>query len=199
VFLSSGRAEAGVKAETKTPLALTIIQPGEIFGELAVLTNQKQSATVTAVEPSEVVLLHRNEFFILLRERPAIAEELLRILAFRVLRLTEQVKILGLKSGYRRVAAALLFLTRFCDERRAQLTEEYVGRFCEMSYRQVLRVFEAFKKAGLVEVDPKSRTIAVVDEHGLSRFVVTGRKSLPVLKEGPRGKPLRSAIPRPRP
>lgn len=51
--------------------------PGEHFGEMALIRAVPRSATVTASEPSDLIVLHRSDFFELLRKEPELAVKLL--------------------------------------------------------------------------------------------------------------------------
>ncbi len=51
--------------------------PGEHFGEMALIRAVPRSATVTASEPSELIVLHRSDFFEVLRKEAELAVKLL--------------------------------------------------------------------------------------------------------------------------
>jgi CRP-like cAMP-binding protein len=60
------------------------IGPGGGFGEMALFSDRPRSATVTAVEPTDCLALHRLEFLDELRRSPEIAIVLLDSLARRL-------------------------------------------------------------------------------------------------------------------
>ncbi len=51
--------------------------PGEHFGEMALIRAVPRSATVTASEPSQLIVLHRSDFFEILRKESELAVKLL--------------------------------------------------------------------------------------------------------------------------
>lgn len=51
--------------------------PGEQLGEMALIRSMPRSATITALEPSEVIALKRAEFFEIIRTEPDVAVKLL--------------------------------------------------------------------------------------------------------------------------
>jgi CRP-like cAMP-binding protein len=63
---------------------LRTIGSGGVFGEMALFTDRPRSATVTAVEPTECLALHRLEFLDELRQNPEVALRLLDTLAARL-------------------------------------------------------------------------------------------------------------------
>jgi CRP/FNR family transcriptional regulator, cyclic AMP receptor protein len=60
------------------------IGPGGVFGEMALFSDRPRTATVTAIEPTECLALHRLEFLDELRRSPEVALRLLDTLAVRL-------------------------------------------------------------------------------------------------------------------
>ena len=58
--------------------------PGDVVGELAVITHEPRNATVTAVTEVELIHLTADRFTQLLADVPAIAAKLLTVIADRV-------------------------------------------------------------------------------------------------------------------
>jgi CRP/FNR family cyclic AMP-dependent transcriptional regulator len=69
-----------------------IFGPGEVFGEIALLTGDERTATVTAIEEAELLTLDRRDFFDFLDRHPTLAVKLLGVLAGRVKRISELVE-----------------------------------------------------------------------------------------------------------
>jgi CRP-like cAMP-binding protein len=63
---------------------LRTIGPGGVFGEMALFSDRPRSATVTAIEPTDCLALHRLEFLDELRRSPDVALRLLDTLAVRL-------------------------------------------------------------------------------------------------------------------
>ena len=61
----------------------TMFQAGDFFGEMALLDPGPRVATVIAEGPTEVLVLHGNEFAALLDASPSITKKLLIVLAKR--------------------------------------------------------------------------------------------------------------------
>jgi CRP-like cAMP-binding protein len=60
------------------------IGPGGSFGEMALFSDRPRAGTVTAVEPTDCLALHRLEFLDELRRSPEVALRLLDSLATRL-------------------------------------------------------------------------------------------------------------------
>ena len=62
------------------------VGPGGIFGEMALIDEGPRSAAALAAEPSEVVVIDRDLFAVLVREEPGFALTVMRTLAARLRR-----------------------------------------------------------------------------------------------------------------
>ncbi len=65
--------------------------PGDYLGEMALLTKAPRSATATALEPTQLLVLARREFNELLAEFPKIQAAVLRTMAERIRTLEPEV------------------------------------------------------------------------------------------------------------
>jgi CRP-like cAMP-binding protein len=91
-FVQSGRLDAQVSTVDGKTITLRIIQPGEFFGELALVhPDRHRVGRVCALEPSELLLLYRHDFEELRLRRPTVDRFLVVALAERVLRTGELV------------------------------------------------------------------------------------------------------------
>lgn len=89
---------------------LTLLGPGEFFGEMSLLDGMDRSATVVANSKADLFVIHRMEFLKALHDFPQIATALLAELARRLRRADAQIKSLSLKDAAGRVANVLLML-----------------------------------------------------------------------------------------
>jgi CRP-like cAMP-binding protein len=74
--IGSGRAKV-----TRNGRKLNELAPGDHFGELALLVDTPRTATVTALEPLELVVLHRPDFIAALDKVPGLGTKLAKALA----------------------------------------------------------------------------------------------------------------------
>jgi CRP/FNR family cyclic AMP-dependent transcriptional regulator len=88
----SGRVQVTHRsAETGTEWLLGEMGPGEAFGEIALIDGGPRSADVTAVEPTECILITRWDFSGEIRDDADIARALLPALCAKIRRLHEQL------------------------------------------------------------------------------------------------------------
>ena len=77
-------------SERGNEIVLRTLGDAEVFGELALLDGSPRSASVVAVESTQVFMLLRDRLLELMRQNPRLADEFLRMLGRLVRRLTEQ-------------------------------------------------------------------------------------------------------------
>jgi CRP/FNR family cyclic AMP-dependent transcriptional regulator len=66
---------------------INTLGPGDFFGEIALLDGGPRTATVTADEPTRLLVLTHREFHTMMEEFPEVAAEVLNALAHRIRRL----------------------------------------------------------------------------------------------------------------
>jgi len=98
---------------------LHIAIPGDCFGEAALFLGTGYPASAAAVRDSELILLRKNEFLQLLRERPEVSFRLMASMATWAHRLVSSIEALTLKDASARFAAYLLAEARLAGPGRA--------------------------------------------------------------------------------
>lgn len=73
-------------------VVFNLMGPGEILGEIAILDGERRSATIVAVEATELLTLDRRELIPFLESHPRAAIGLAGVLAARVRRLSERAQ-----------------------------------------------------------------------------------------------------------
>ena len=73
-------------------VVFTLMGPGEVLGEIALLDGEKRSATVVAVEPTELLSLDRRALIPFLNSHPSATIGLASVLARRVRRLSDHAE-----------------------------------------------------------------------------------------------------------
>ena len=87
---------------------LSVLGPGEFFGEMALLDEEPRSANVVSMEKTEMMLLRRKEFMTLLENNSEILSMLLAILSGRLRHANAQIRSLALLDVLGRIARLLL-------------------------------------------------------------------------------------------
>jgi CRP/FNR family cyclic AMP-dependent transcriptional regulator len=105
-----GRVRIGITSATGRELLLGIIEPGQIFGELALLDGMPRSADATAFGDCVVLSLDRRDFLPLLRQSPDAAIRLSEIVCRRLRAANDQIEGTALLTVEARLARLLLQL-----------------------------------------------------------------------------------------
>ena len=93
-------------------IILTMMGPGEFFGEMALLDDSPRSATVIALEPLEVVTIWRTDFLQILADNFSITRKMLAELSKRVRRMSLRIESLATMDVYGRLARFFLDLAQ---------------------------------------------------------------------------------------
>jgi CRP-like cAMP-binding protein len=147
--------------------ALTVLEPFEVLGEVALLDGAPRSASVEAVEHTVVLSLSRAEFFGLLRHQPAVLEPLLRQLGTMVRRLTEPAADHVFLDLAGRVAKALLRLAAAGSPPVVAITQSRLAEMSGGTRQSVNQVLGGFGQRGLIHLE--GRRILLTDVAGLRR------------------------------
>jgi CRP-like cAMP-binding protein len=76
--------ESGAADVTRGDKKIATMQPGDFFGEIALVDGGPRTATVTAEEASRLLVVGHREFHALLEQNPGIQLQVLKALAKRV-------------------------------------------------------------------------------------------------------------------
>jgi len=91
-WIESGALHVVLASRTGKQLVLRRLGPGEVFGEIALFTGLRRSATVVAAEAASLFVVDSRDLRALLPRRPSIAVALLEILSERTHALTQQLE-----------------------------------------------------------------------------------------------------------
>lgn len=133
---------------------LSILGPGQSFGELAILDpDARHSATCVALETTDTWSLHRDQVNRLRREYAAIDQFAIQLLAEHVRRLSDQLVQALYLSADQRVARRVLDLAMtYGDGRDIPVTQDDVATMAGTSRATVNRVFGELEAAGALTV-----------------------------------------------
>lgn len=109
-IIISGKIKISHSTAEGQEAVLAILGAGDFFGELALLDDGPRSATAEAIEPTETMTLHREEFIRFLNHNPAFAYHVMNTLARRIRNLNDQISDIFFLDLNGRLARALLNL-----------------------------------------------------------------------------------------
>ncbi len=165
IRISSGTAEG-------REISLNIMEPGDTFGEIALLDGGTRTATATASEASELVSIRRDHFAALLEREPRVALELLKLCGERLRWTSGLVEDAALLDAAGRLAKRLLSLSalhgqRTKDGTTLKISQEDLATFLGVSRQVVNQYLQGWKAQGWVDLGRGSVTVR--DEAAIRR------------------------------
>lgn len=170
-LVAKGRFDIRITTGHGDVVALAIRGQGETFGELAVVTGAERSATVTALEAGETLVLRGAELRRLAREHASVDEVLVRMLAEQVALLSERLVESYTVDAETRVARRVLELGRVyggAPPVTIPLIQEEIAALAGASRATVNRVLREAEDRGFVELS-RGKTL-LLDENGMARL-----------------------------
>jgi CRP/FNR family transcriptional regulator, cyclic AMP receptor protein len=111
-LIRSGKVKITMSSPEGKEIILSLLGPGDFFGEMALLDNEPRSASVIATEPLELVTIWRDDFLSLLSENFSITRKVLAELSRRLREAVSRIESLSTMDVNGRLARFLLELAR---------------------------------------------------------------------------------------
>ncbi len=173
----SGRIRISAGSADGREIFLNIMEPGDTFGEIALLDGGTRTATATATEPSELVSIRREPLFELLEREPKAALELLRLCGERLRWTSGLLEDAALLDAPARLAKRLLSLGEQHGEdgaggRLVRISQEELANFLGVSRQAVNEQLQDWKAKGWVALG--RGTVTVRDAAALRKAAQRG-------------------------
>jgi CRP-like cAMP-binding protein len=179
-LIQSGRVQI-VKIMDDIEKTIDYLNPGEIFGEMAILDAAPRSASAIAADTVKALEFNRENFEVLMMGNPQIALRLLKLLAKRIYDQNRRFMILTLDDDQAKVADVFLMLDEAnpvrgeeaARERSFSTTVDDVAHWAGMSPEKCREVLNHF--ASQRRVDIFADRIVVQNINDFARFVGSRR------------------------
>ena len=154
----SGQIRVYLSDETGKEVILGLEGPGAIFGEISVLDGELRSASVAAMERTELLKIEGQAFRQLLQTNARLALAVIAALAGMIRKLTDATQGLALQSAYRRLVARLQ--ERAVEENGQtvipeRLTHQLLADMIGCSREMVSRIMSDLAKGGYLRTEGK--------------------------------------------
>jgi len=170
--------EGKIKLSSKSPDGREAVQavlgPGDMFGELSLFDPGPRASSAIAVTDATCAGLSHDALQPWLKQRPEVAESLLRSLANRLRRTNEALGDLVFSDVPGRVAKALCGLgERFGKNRddgllvSHDLTQEELAQLVGASRETVNKALADFSSRGWIKIEP--RRVVIIDSEKLAK------------------------------
>ena len=179
-LIQSGRVQL-IKLIGDIEKNLDILQPSEMFGEMAILENSPRSATAIALDTVNVLEFNRQNFEILMMGNPQIALKLLKMFCKRIYDAKRRFMILTLEDPQAKVADVFLMLDesqsdidKSTERREFMSTVNGIAHWAGMSESETRDILNTFSTQRRIEIF--SDKIVVKNINDFLRFVSSRRK-----------------------
>jgi CRP/FNR family cyclic AMP-dependent transcriptional regulator len=176
IAVISGTVKISISSPDGRNAILNLVGPGEVFGEMSVLSGQPRSADGIANTNCELFVIDRREFLPFVRSQPSLAMKFIELLCERVRQTSDQVEQVILQDLPGRLANALLRLT---DKHKSEpqgrtiaITQQELSEIVGMTRESINKQLRAWATRGWVRLEHGA--IVVLDAAELKELAEAG-------------------------
>jgi len=169
--LLSGTIRISVPSPDGKELVLTLIQPGEVFGELAVLDGKERSADAIAENECTLAMLYRHDVLSFFQRNPSAWLKLVEVLCQRLRRTDQVFAEVALLQLPVRLAKMMLRLLESPDSSAAAkagkigFSQRELANMVGGTRESVNRCLRNWQRSGIVQIS--EGTIVVMNQDAL--------------------------------
>lgn len=164
-------ASSGIRKKT-----LAYLEPGEFFGEMALLDMEPRSASSVALEHSELLVIKKKDFQKLMERHPRLSLSVIRTLCLRLRQADHEIESLAFGNVIGRVASTLLELaarygkiTDIGCRIDVQLSHKDIAELAGTGREMVSRTLNRFRR--LKCIDYEERHLLITNASKLKSFI----------------------------
>lgn len=172
----SGYLKAVTRGTEGREMLLSVMGPGEVFGELSLLDGKPRSCSCVALESAELASIERDAVLGMLRTSPELGIQLLEVVTQRLRNLSERCESITSLDVSGRLARVVLNLADKHGERagpgirvRVKLSQQELGDMVGATRESVNKLLGDWKQAGLLHQE--EGRVVITDVDALRRMV----------------------------
>ncbi|HEY3077212.1 MAG TPA: cyclic nucleotide-binding domain-containing protein [Burkholderiales bacterium] len=151
----SGRLKVMMSDSDGKEVILSILGPGEFFGEMGLIDDEPRSASVVTIEPCELLSISKRDFKKCLLENSDMSMAVMRGLVRRLREADRKIGSLALLDVYGRVARLLLDMAENVNGEKVvtkRLPKQDIAKMIGASREMVSRVMKDLQTGGYIEM-----------------------------------------------
>ena len=168
----TGLVKISIVAPDGQETLVSLLGPGEYFGEMAIMDGQPRSATATAMSRTETIYLAREGFLRFLDQHPAAMKKIIVVLSQRLRAATDHMADLVFHDVYGRLAKKLLELGdtqgRVLPDGKVEiqlsLTQQDLANLVGASRESVNKVLKLYRDKGYLAIQSHRITLLMPKE-----------------------------------
>jgi len=166
----TGKIRISASSRNGKQMFLNIMEPGDTFGEIALLDGRHRTATASATTPSELIIITRDHFLQLLKREPELVSHVMQLLCERIRWTSGLAEESALLSVPERLARRLLSLGQLHGRKtpngvELSISQEDVAQFLGLTRQAVNQHLQNWKTQGWLTLGRSK--IVILDEHAL--------------------------------
>lgn len=145
---------------------LAILSSGDIIGEMAAFGKPQRSASIKALEPTEVYHIPQRRFEELLYKVPAFGLKITEILSHRLRWANRQIALLVSGNSLEKVTGQLIYLAEKCGQPhnggiiiRPRLTHNDMASLAGVARETVTKIFRELEKRAVISFEKRRLVI----------------------------------------
>lgn len=167
----SGRVRIFAPGPDAGEITLNLLDPGEVFGEIAALDGRPRTASAVAMEPTALLQLRRDALLGAVQRHPQFAEAVIHLLCDRLRWTSDIIEDAAFLPLPARLAKRLLALARLHGDAegrlRLRLSQRELATLVGASRESVNKLLSQWREMGLVEL--QRQRLLLLDPEGLAR------------------------------
>ena len=151
----SGRLKVMMSDADGKEVILSILGPGEFFGEMGLIDDEPRSASVVTIEACELLSIAKRDFKKCMAENFEMTQNVMRGLVRRLREADRKIGSLALLDVYGRVARLLLDMAENVDGEKIvtkRLPKQDIAKMIGASREMVSRVMKDLQMGGYIEM-----------------------------------------------
>jgi len=155
MYIQSGGVKLSVVNEVGKEAVVGILGPGDFFGEGCLAGQRICMGTATAITPTAILVIEKNEMMRVLHSEHALSDRFMSYILLRNIRIEEDLVDQLFNSSEKRLARALLLLARYGKESQAQkmvpkVSQEMLAEMIGTTRTRVNFFMNKFRKLGFI-------------------------------------------------
>src|ERR1041384_7584316 len=156
MYIQKGSIKISVLSRTGKEAVVSMLGPGDFFGEGALTGQPVRIGTATTTAPTTVLVIEKGVMLGLLRDEPDFSEQFIAYMLARNIRIEADLVDHLFNSSEKRLARALLLLARYGDqsgpERRVpKISQETLAEMVGTTRSRVNFFMNKFRDLGFIE------------------------------------------------
>ena len=156
MYIESGAVRLSVLSHAGKEAVIAVLENGHFFGEGCLASQPRRMATATAMAPSTIIAVDKDDMVRQFHAQPAFADRFLAHMLTRYTRIEEDLIDQFFDSSEKRLARTLLLLARYggrgaSDRTLPRVSQETLAEMVGTTRSRVNFFMHKFRKLGFIE------------------------------------------------